>query len=100
MQISKTTLRRNLSNALSRVRAGEELLVTEGGQPLVRIVPVSNEAAPLELPATWSNAQQARVRELIQRGSLIWHGGKPKGGPGHTVITGKTMAELAVEDRR
>jgi prevent-host-death family protein len=100
MQITKTTLRRNLSSALSRVRAGEVLLVTDHGRPLVRIVPVSDGKTATAHPAAWSDIEQERIRDLVQRGALIWLGGKPQGGPGHTVISGGTMADMAGEDRR
>jgi len=42
---SVADLRANLSSHLSAVKAGEEVLITERGQPIARIVPVGGEGA-------------------------------------------------------
>ncbi len=52
-------LRQNLSKYLKAVLAGEELVVTDRGQPVARMVPVTDV-----------HAAQAHMRELIRTGSL------------------------------
>jgi prevent-host-death family protein len=37
-------LKANLSEALARVKAGEEILVTEHGRPIARLMPLAPEA--------------------------------------------------------
>ena len=53
-----TDLKASLSETLSRVKAGEEVLVTEHGRPIARIVPLSS-AAP-----------EASTDELVRAGIL------------------------------
>jgi prevent-host-death family protein len=53
-----TELKASLSETLSRVKAGEEVLVTEHGRPIARIVPLSS-AAP-----------EAATDELVRSGVL------------------------------
>lgn len=40
-----TTLKSSLSKYIKRVKAGEEVLVTERGRPVAKIVPVEKEGA-------------------------------------------------------
>jgi prevent-host-death family protein len=51
-------LKASLSETLARVKAGEEILVTEHGRPIARIVPLSS-AAP-----------EAATDELVRAGIL------------------------------
>jgi prevent-host-death family protein len=53
-----TELKASLSESLARVKAGEEILVTEHGRPIARIVPFS-PAAP-----------EAATDELVHSGVL------------------------------
>jgi prevent-host-death family protein len=53
-----TDLKASLSETLSRVKAGEEVLITEHGRPIARIVPLSS-AAP-----------EAATDELVRTGIL------------------------------
>ena len=55
-KIGITELKASLSETLERVKAGEEMLVTEHGKPIARI-------APLE-------SLQARTEDLIRAGVL------------------------------
>ena len=55
MDVTISTLRAELSSWIQRVRNGEEVVVTDRGEPVVRLVPV--DAAPL-------------LDELVQRGVL------------------------------
>ena len=47
MDVPVTALRASLSAWLDRVRAGEELTVTERGRPIARIVPMDGDTAAL-----------------------------------------------------
>jgi prevent-host-death family protein len=51
MHISLTELRRTPGPALDRVRAGEEVVITQDGIPLGRIVPVGRPSRYAELVA-------------------------------------------------
>jgi prevent-host-death family protein len=51
MQISLTELRRTPAAALDHVRRGEEVIVTEAGIPLCRLVPVDHPTRYAELVA-------------------------------------------------
>jgi prevent-host-death family protein len=50
-------LKARLSEYIGRVKRGEEVLVTERGKPVARLVPVSPGAA-----------EDDRIRELVRRG--------------------------------
>ena len=52
-----STLKATLSEYIASVKRGEEVVVTERGKPVARIVPI--------LPAT---IQDDRIRELVKRG--------------------------------
>lgn len=55
MDVAVTALRAELSSWIERVKAGEEVVVTERGTPVVRLVPVAT--APL-------------LEQLVERGVL------------------------------
>jgi prevent-host-death family protein len=78
-------LRNNLSRYLERVKAGEELTVTEHGRPIARITPIREESrydalvreglvTPAPAPRRWRPSTRVRpsapVSELVaeQRG--------------------------------
>ena len=52
MHISLTELRRTPGPALDQVRSGEEVLITEAGIPLCRLVPVGRPSQYAALVAT------------------------------------------------
>jgi prevent-host-death family protein len=60
-------LKNNLSRYLKRVQGGEEIIVTERGRSVARIVP----AEPHNL--------KRLLDPLIREGALKWNGGKPRG---------------------
>jgi prevent-host-death family protein len=72
MQISLTELRRTPGPALDQVRSGEEVVVTEAGVPLCRIVPVSRPTRYAELVAagTIRPPVEARDPQTIRDHSL------------------------------
>ncbi len=55
MDVTVTTLRAELSSWIDRVQAGEEIVVTDRGTPVARLLPV--DAAPL-------------LEQLVRRGVL------------------------------
>lgn len=87
MDVAVTELRANLKHWLDRVREGDEVVVTERGVPVARILGV--DAAPI-------------VESLTQQGVIS----KPAR-PGRTIATGRTrvrstrpVSELVSEQRR
>ena len=58
-------LKAQLSRYLSRVKAGEEILVTERGAPIARLVPVEH-----------GGDEQERMRDLERRGLVRVGSGK------------------------
>ncbi len=86
-----TELKASLSETLARVKAGEEVLVTERGKPIAKIVPLSAaapEAATAELVR--SGVLAAPRRPL---GEEVWSLPRPAD-PG-----GRSLAVL-IEERR
>src|SRR5687767_1374937 len=52
-------LKARLSEHLNRVKTGEEIIITEHGRPIARLVPLAGAAAG-----------DARVQDLVRRGVL------------------------------
>lgn len=86
MEVSVREFKSHLSSYLARVQDGEELVVTSHKHPVARVIGV-----PADVPAG--------IMRLLQTGQAEWHGGKPSGGRTRPVISGKTMAEMVLEDR-
>ncbi|MCC7106989.1 MAG: type II toxin-antitoxin system prevent-host-death family antitoxin [Chloroflexi bacterium] len=61
-ELTISELQAGLSGYLERVKAGEELVVTEDGKPVARVVPVVEEE-----PIT---SEEARRADLIRRGII------------------------------
>ena len=67
-------LKARLSEYLSRVKAGEEVLVTDRGRPVARLVPVAAGAAPNY------ETETARLRTMEREGLVRLGSGKlPEG---------------------
>lgn len=84
-------LKNHLSRFLVQVKEGQEILITERGKAIARIVKESPEADPV----------RARLAPLIESGLVVW--------PERTLAkddlatfpaTAKPAAEMVVEDRR
>jgi prevent-host-death family protein len=58
MRVGVAALKANLSEHLARVKAGEEVLITERGRPIARIVPLAETAL------------DAHVAELVRQGRV------------------------------
>ncbi len=81
-------LRANFSSWLDRVQEGEEVIVTERGKPVARIVP---------------EERKSRLQELIEQG-IVTPPSKPKtslGPPRLPPLKGdKTLSDILIEQRR
>ena len=64
--IPVSQLKARLSEQLARVKAGEEVIVTERGNPIAKIVPLTNEKIGLS----------ARMAELAKNGLVRLGSGK------------------------
>jgi len=60
-------LKAELSQLLRRVEGGEQIIVTDRGAPIARIVPAGSAGAP------------AWVDGVLASGQAVWNGGKPAG---------------------
>ena len=84
-------LKNNLSRFLVQVKEGKEIVITERGKPIARIVKESPD----------TDRVRARLAPLIESGLVVW--------PDRTLAkndlaplpaTGRAAAEMVVEDRR
>jgi len=87
-QVGVRELKNRLSRYLKRVKEGEEIVITDRGRSVARIVP--------------ARASQFKrfVEPLLREGVVRWSGGKPRGLSRRPAIQGKTLSEMVVEDRR
>jgi prevent-host-death family protein len=80
-----TQLREQLSQYVALARAGETIVITDRGQEVAELVPLSP-------------ARQAIAR-LVERGVVKWSGGKPIGLVG-IPARGAPASDAVIEDRR
>ena len=78
-------LKARLSEYVGRTREGERFLVTDRGEPVAELIPLSPE-------------RQALAR-LAEAGIVKWEGGKPQGLRG-VVVRGEPVSETIIRDRR
>ncbi|NJD57176.1 MAG: type II toxin-antitoxin system prevent-host-death family antitoxin [Nitrospirae bacterium] len=78
-------LKAKLSGYVERVRYGEQIIVTDHGEEVALLVPLSRE--------------RRVIKSLIESGMAQWSGGKPNGLEG-VVIKGKPLSETILEDRQ
>lgn len=90
MEISVRELKNHLSKYLRRVAAGAEVIITSRNHPVARLVAVTGKERDL-------NSLSRRLRALP---SVRWNGKKPRGGRLRPKITGKTAADMVLENRR
>jgi prevent-host-death family protein len=90
MKAGVAQLKAGLSRYLERVKAGHEVLVTDRGRPVAKLVPISAEAG-----------KGSRRERLVREGLLLPGRGKvrpslrpPPGGPGRSVL------DALLEERR
>ena len=87
MEVAISTLRAELATWIERARAGEEVIVTDRGTPVARLLPV--DTAPL-------------LHQLTQRGVLSRprRSGRPTASGAPRVHASGPVAELVSEQRR
>lgn len=73
---------RNLSDLLSRVERGEEIIITRGGEALARLVPAAREADRAHAQAAVARIRARRkVMKLGEFDWAVWkadrNGGRP-----------------------
>jgi prevent-host-death family protein len=93
MKAGVAELKARLSRYLDRVKAGEEVLVTDHGRPVARIVPVAGRVR-----------EGSRRERLVREGALLPGRGKvrasllrPPAGPGRL---GRGVLQALIEERR
>ena len=84
-------LKNNLSRYLARVKKGDDLLITERGRPVARVVREDPKNASLRLA----------LRPLIERGLITLPARMiDRQIPSPVQVSGKPISEMVIEDRR
>ena len=78
-------LQTKFSSYVNRVRNGEQVTVTDHGEEVALIVPISSE--------------RRVIKSLMESGLAQWSGEKPKGLEG-VAIKGKPLSETIIEERQ
>ncbi len=86
MWVSVRELKSNLSRYLREVKQGKIIEVTRPRRQIARLCPTGE--------------QKDGIEALMANGLVIWDRGKPKGGRVKPKISGKSVAERVLEDRR
>lgn len=84
MEVGVRELRNNLSRYLERVREGEEVVVTDRGRAVARVLPISGERT---------------IDRLIREGKVTPAKTRNRGRP-RPVKTAGTVSDLIAEQRR
>ena len=87
-QVGVRELKNRLSRYLKQVQGGEEIVVTERGRSVARIVPIN------------TSSLKRSLEPMLREGAVRWSGGKPRGASLRPVIRGRTLADMVMEDRR
>ncbi|MEW6738599.1 MAG: type II toxin-antitoxin system Phd/YefM family antitoxin [Nitrospirota bacterium] len=78
-------LKAKLSSYVDKVRRGEQVVITEHGEEVAIINPISKE--------------RKAIMSLVKSGKAHWSGGRPKGLKG-IKIKGKPISETILEERQ
>lgn len=78
-------LKAKLSSYIDKVGDGNQVIVTEHGEEVAIMMPIS--------------AERKYIMSLIKAGKAHWEGGKPKGTTG-LKINGKPLSITVLEERR
>jgi prevent-host-death family protein len=84
MEVGVRELRDHLSRYLDRVRDGDEVIVTDRGRAIARVVPVGSE----------------RVLDRLIAEGIVTPARKPKRRAGKPIKTNGTVSDLVGEQRR
>jgi prevent-host-death family protein len=86
-------LKAELSRYLDRVKAGHEVLVTEGGQPVAKIVPIG-----------MAGRRRSRRARLVREGTLLPGRGRVRASllrpPAGSAAKGRAVLDALLEERR
>jgi prevent-host-death family protein len=77
-------LKTHLSAYVAKAKSGEHVIITERGEQVAELAPLSPE-------------RQALLR-LVAEGKAVWNGGKPQSFPS-IPVKGMPISETVVEDR-
>ena len=75
-----------LPELLNRARTGEYVFITQQGEPVAELAPVS--------PERW------RIVKLALEGKIEWNGGKPEPPKQGIIIRGEPISDTVIRDRR
>lgn len=82
-------LKENISRYMKKVRAGEQIIVTDRKKEIAMIMPMDK-----------GDDQEEKLYHLIRCGRATWSGKKPAGMPKRTILKGNTVSSAVTEDRR
>jgi prevent-host-death family protein len=85
IKVGISELKAKLSEYVEQARRGEMIVVTDRGEPVAELTPLS--------------PTKRKLLELADAGELSWSGGKPKGLRG-IVVRGEPMSETVIKARR
>jgi prevent-host-death family protein len=77
-------LKAKLSEFVERARGGEMVVVTDRGEPVAELIPLS--------------PTKRKLLELTETGEISWGGGKPKGLRG-IVVRGEPLSDTVIKAR-
>lgn len=93
MKAGVAELKARLSRYLERVKAGQEVLVTDRGQPVAKIVPIGTTAL-----------RGTRRERLVREGALVPGRGRVRGSllrpPAGAAAKGRAVLDALLEERR
>jgi prevent-host-death family protein len=78
-------MKAKLSSYVDKVRRGEQVVITDHGEEVALVAPISKE--------------RRVIKSLVESGRAQWSGGRPKGLAGVTV-RGKPLSETILEERQ
>jgi prevent-host-death family protein len=84
-------VKNNLSRFLAQVKAGEEIMITERGKPVARIISESSKSLTI----------RTALAPLIEKGLVVLPNSRlRKDNLNCQEVRGKLVSEMVVEDRR
>jgi prevent-host-death family protein len=93
MKAGVAELKAGLSRYLERVKAGHEVLVTDRGQPVAKLVPITADAR-----------RGTRRERLVREGLLVPGRGRVRASlrrpPAGSAARGRAVLEALIEERR
>ncbi|HAM51212.1 MAG TPA: type II toxin-antitoxin system prevent-host-death family antitoxin [Nitrospiraceae bacterium] len=78
-------LKAKLSSYIEKVRHGEQVVITDHGEEVALLGPISRE--------------RRVIKSLVESGRAQWSGGKPKGLEG-VAVRGKPLSETILDERQ